>query len=285
MPKGLVTLFVALALAGCDYYDNTYYRCGGDAGQCEGETMRESSFSPGSKLHGVAFLDSANGPPNVIVPPVTVIDVKIRDGIPTVMTVSLARIGTNLENAVMRSEFEPVAHLQLGIGGQVFFADVDWIFGQMFSVCATQIRVDAGLEWIAPIPVPAAGPQGLPLQTLGASLSEGVIVHANRPQRTLGSNVALTPGGTAGGLGVAGSFAQYHIPPFATNFRVLARPNNAQLSVSVYGYDGAPQPAWYTQVASPSQEYPLPSDAVSVVVSNIGAANVDNHRIVFSLSL
>jgi hypothetical protein len=257
------------------YYDE-------DDGYDERPRGKAGIFAPNSKLQGTAQLTVPDNYPDAQHRQ-TIVDLQTKDGTPQVFSLSLSILGERPRTAGVTVEFSPIAFLQLGIGGQAFFAEVDFIQGQMLSLASSWLRVDAGLVWVPSVPAPSGV---VPSQMVGASVAAGVVAHASKPQRTRGSNNHITPGGIPYGYGPAGSWAIYTIPNFATSFRVVANPNNSQCMVWVRGYGVASPPvAAYSLVAYPTVDLPLPSDSVEIVLVNLGAADIESHRVIFGLSL
>lgn len=278
----LMSVVLLLGLGGCEYetVTNNYYgdlSDGGVADKSEDE-MSGSLFFPDDKLQGSA--DLAIQAPPVIGQPgkatlwpgpsnvgsAVLIDLRTKDHQPHVISVVLGSryvlpSGEGGENA------EIVASLDIGVGGQAYTAEVDFVSGTMFSLVASSLRVSGYYRYL-----PGATPQiNVPTQGVAASVASGTVI-GGTPQRTLTDTTTIIPG-------VAHYF---RVPRFAKSMRVLGSPNNAELEIRLYaGTDYVTLPV----VGFPSAVIPLPSFTQLVYFRNTSLNNVNVVSLVFDLAL
>lgn len=162
-----------------------------------------------------------------------------------------------------------VAVIQWGTGGVQQEAEVDFLDGMTFALCASYLRVSAGREYLTN----AVGSE----MTLGASAGYGAVAGANiRPQRTRYVNVAIA----------TMSIRTVPVPPYARSFKVMWQGGDgAGIDMTVNDpsnsiiYEGR-----QAQFVAPP-EWPVPNDARSVTIQNLGAVDIIPLRVVFELDL
>lgn len=157
-------------------------------------------------------------------------------------------------------------NLTWGVGGAFFKANLDWLQGQAFTICAKFVRVGATYQSLPP----GFGGPG-PALTLQASLGYG-------------GDARLMPRLTqaAGGLLAVGATTTVAIPRFATSFAVscMSSPNPFDLAINCVTNTGAGAStrASYryndsTNFGRQDQEtYPIPADCRFLRVTNNGGA-------------
>lgn len=290
-------------LLGCEYETNNYYYGDGDAsvvtcpatdggavdgvGDSEAE-MAISIFKQGSKLQGNGQLQLQPAPaapalgqpwPDIMNTPAglnaqTFIDLETVDNMPHVVTVSMGYIGPQPGVIVGAGGNYPeiVAILDIGIGGIMIRAEVDFVNGFSFSLACSRLQVHAvhrllpGSALAPPVPPPTVN--------VGISVSTGTVAHGRQPQRTLASLVDLAPNANE----------LFSVPPFAKSLRVASLPNNITpteivLNVNGLGIENFPIAGF------PSADLPLGNDARLINHVNSSLINETDRRLIFELAL
>ena len=278
---------------GCESIDN-YYGCAvDDGGTCMGRAddrwgddelasdagsghgANNSIFTQDSRLQ-----DSATCVQGATA--IALIDAQTKGGVPRLVTVNLA---TPVRPAAFDAgmvplpvEAEAVATIELGVGGTLYQAEVDYGMGVQFSLVASRIRVLAEYRQFVGLAVPATPNQ----VSLGASIGQGTVAPTHSPTRTIVRQYAL-PGIAPGAAG-----EMFAIPMFAKSMMLFTDTNPAGVGpvtqVRLYR-EGLGSDSLTNLVTTPSQELPLAGDMRYVQLSNVGAVNVLAWRAVFTLAL
>jgi hypothetical protein len=255
-------------------------------GDYHSESGDESIFKSGSKLYGNAQL-GLQAPPawafggNHLWPRTcfdtaarngaqVLIDVDTKDEKGHVFTVTLGQIAPSWGFPFVQNS-ELIAVVEIGFGGLMTLAEIDFLTGTQFSVMASHLRVYGVWRVVAGGVMPVADSG---TYQVGASLATGVIAHGRQPQRTLGKRQS------------APAWADtWYIPAFAKSFRVTADPAASQLNVAALDSTGASAGNRYTMAASPSVDIPLNSSTELVTVANASAQVTSDYALIFELAL
>jgi hypothetical protein len=206
------------------------------------------------------------------------INVATRGSVPQVVTVSMARLGGIPPMILGNPLAEVVAVLEIGIGGLLFTAEIDFVDGVQFSLAVSSLRI-SGIYRTLPGDATAFLVGPLPEVRVGASVALGAIAHGRAPQRTLTSVTGLA-------VNIGGTGEIWTVPRFAKAFRVTARPAASSISTLFLGTTGGGGPTATTTIAFPSAEMPVPSDAYSIFVQNTGLAALSpGYSLIFDLAL
>ena len=275
-------LLVVSGLTGCEYDTINNYACAegvSDGGCAMGQYGDDDGgiFTDESKLADSNKFVQGAGPSNLV-------DVVTRGNIPQLVTVNLASPAGALSQPVgppAGTYGETVAILSFGVGSAPFVAEVDMGTGTQFSMLINRLRVDAEFRTLQGAATPAS-PSSL---VLAASVGQGVIAVPRTPTRTLNQTYpAPSPGMPP--FPAAGYYVNFTIPAFAKSMTIYARSTTGtpQLQVTVFGLSNngifsAPI------ITSPSQEIPLPNEARTISLVNVGTVNIFDIRIVFALAL
>ena len=269
-------LLVVSGLTGCEYETVNNYACaeGVSDGGCamgqydddedEDSGVKDAGWRGDAQLFGSQPLD-LNGKCGLI-------DATVLDGIPRVMTVALGFSGPlpPTGSAPGVADADIVAVLSIGIGGNMYAAEVDFQNGLELTIAAAAMKVNAEYRTIPGTPFATASPGKV---TVAASLARGAVANAQPPQRTLGQDNIITPGTTV----------VYNVPTFAKSFRVMAQPV-PNLEVAIVGGANIPS-SLVNVVTSQSEEIEIPNGARQVWVKNNAIVNCQLLRLVFALSL
>jgi hypothetical protein len=208
----------------------------------------------------------------------TLINIATRGSVPQVVTVSMARLGGVPPLMFGNPLAEVVGVLEIGIGGLLFRAEVDFVDGVQFSLAVSSLRITAVYRTL-PGDASAFLAGDLPTVQVGASVAVGSIAHGRAPQRTLTSVTALA-------VNPAGGGEIWNVPRFAKSFRVSARPAASVLTLLFLGTTGGGGATAATVLAFPSADMPVPSDAYSIFIQNKGAAALSpGYSLIFDLAL
>ena len=302
-------VFVVLfaVLCGCSYETTNYYG-GGDAGCIVEQVVdggvtdmpgytdafgdyhetepNQGSFKSDSKLQGNAILTLQPAPaapaagqpwPLVINTPAragaqALLDLATRDGMPHVITIAMGFVGPPPAVAIGGGGNYPeiVALLEIGIGGIMIHAEIDFIDGFSFSMACSRLQLLAVYRLV---------PGGALVGTaetvqVGASVSTGTVAHGRQPQRTLASLVDLAP--AANEVFIA--------PAFTKSMRVASVPNNTTPTVILWNNNGL-QIASYPIAGFPSADLPVPNDTRLISYNNTALAADTDRRIICELAL
>lgn len=246
-----------------------------------------SVFDETAQISGNDTLSMAQGPAalpaNLIWPDVdpqigkTLIDLSMRDRAPRVITVTLGQLGMFVGSwGVPWPRAEVVGVMEIGIGGLLFRAEVDFVQGVQFSLAVSKFKFTAVFRTIpgetTAIPSPA------PTVQVGASASIGSLAHGKSPQRTLArANWAL-------GLPI-GEF--WNVPKFAKSMRATTYAPGFATALGTYLLStGGAGPCNYV-TASPGGifDYAIPNTAVGVQVVDVAAVPSNEYSLIFDLAV
>lgn len=194
--------------------NNDEWEFGGpvDNGYRKIEDTREprlpSPFSPDARLMGNANL-AFDGPMQ------TLLSVRTLENRPAVLTVCLASTRLAIPPSSFTRLNEIVAALDIGVGGQVFRTELDFIPGQQFSVLTNSLDIHA--QW-RHIDSSAGLPDPTDTVPVGASVGYGGANIATPPQRTLVYGFASNDPSFDGAL--------FTVPNFATSFMPMFHSTN-----------------------------------------------------------
>jgi len=225
-------------------------------------------FKPDDKLYGSANLPLNNAPEELI-------DCHVAGPEPQLLTLNLTRSITPISPSAMTPAFEVVGVLSLGGGGSPYECEIDMLQGMQLSLLASRVLFKAVARTIPNTFPPVTGaPGNVNVASVMASIGLGTVAHGGRPQRTISSDAILTKGDTRGWL----------IPAFAQSLCIYAEPIPAALmidliSVSTLKHGSVP---W---VAFPGRPIPLAADTRVINVTNTGAVDITNLRLIFGLAL
>lgn len=243
-------------------------------------------FKSSSKLQGNAVLTLQPAPaapaagqpwPLVMNTPAragvqTLIDLATRDEMPHVITVAMGFVGPPTAFVIGGSGNYPeiVAILDIGIGGIMIQAEVDFIGGFSFSLACSRLQLHAVYRLV---------PGGALIGTaetvqVGMSVSSGALAHGRQPQRTLTSLVDLAPAANE----------VFIMPAFSKSMRVASIPNNVTPTLIVWNKNGL-QIESFPIAGFPSADLPVANDARLVSYNNTSAINDTDRRIICELAL
>ena len=278
---GFGVLFGVLLLgAGCTEVNN-YYDCQAVDGGC----MRYTEDHQGSdELEGGAGSGGGNsdwrdgaslsGSESInLGQQVALVDATVRDGIPRVISVALGFAGPNPAPpgvpAAGVADSDVVAIITLGLGANLYTAEIDFQNGVEFSVAAASVKVNADYRTVPGSPF-AVNPGPV---NVAATLARGAVANPQSPQRTLGQDNVIAPGATV----------VYNVPPFAKSFRVMQQPAGV-IEVAIMGSIIIPS-SLVNVVTSQSEVIEIPNGARQLYIRNAGILNCQILRVVFALSL
>ena len=243
----------------------------------------------GEQPQGVFTYDSKLQDHQAVVfmaPATELIRVRTVDGLPRAVTVCFATPQQVMANVMgigaTLTQAELVGELQMGIGGNTYYAEIDLARGAQFTLAVSSLSVRARYsQFLGAVPVVGTV---VPLD-VGAAVAQGVISSNYPPQRTLGNELATVIPAAGGAL----AFPWTMIPTFSRTLRVSGRELFNLAFPRLVVLFGAPGQIieHNAVVAMPGEEIAIPPDAVSVAVQVSGdpGTGIDNLRLIFDLLL
>jgi len=206
----------------------------------------------------------------------TLIDISFKDHAPRVITVTIGSLGTYIGMwGLGMPRCEVVGVMEIGIGGMLFTAEIDFIEGVQFSLAVSKFKLSAVFRTIPgdPTPIPASTPQ----IKAGASAALGVVAHGRAPQRTLTSYNALD-------LPIGES---WNLPHFSKSFRVVLNSPGFIPSLETVLIDagGAGSAEYVTVAPGGIFDYSIEGGAIGVQVADVGAVPTMIYSLIFDLAL
>lgn len=211
---------------------------------------------------------------SIIVPfntrgPQDIISVVGDDEFARIMTVTLLTLGTVTPGTSIVGD-PAVATVQFGVAGVQAVVEMDFLQNTVFSVPCSFLRVSAERELTPSSPVSD--------MRLAAFVTYGDRAGRN-PQRTL-RGVSELP---ASFPLVPGAVATFFVPRFSKTLRVGNRQGSP---VNVLMTDAGNIPLYtVTQLAGEMSEIALSNDCRRIQVTNAGAVDITDMRLIFSLEL
>jgi hypothetical protein len=226
----------------------------------------ERPWKPGSKLFGAQQIDLGQTE--------TLVDVSSASGEPQVISAALGFVGVPFNANPIAADGDIFAHLLIGIGGQIFTADVDFINGFQFSLVASYLRIDGVYNAMLGSASPGVSPGKV---TMAASIAQGSLA-AVPPQRTLGTDTTL--------LHAAGASVRLTVPQFAKSLIVTSRPTPPALLMVIVRDARVLPILTFNVMNNVSPEIQLPNGASVVDILNVSPTiDATQVRAIFKLAL
>lgn len=250
------------------------------------QSDRGGVFSETSQIQGSDFLTMVQGPAVLpatgIWPDVetqggkTLLDLSTRDHAPRVITITLGASGTYIGSwGTPWPKAEIVGVMEIGVGGMLFTAEIDFIEGVQFSLAVSKFKLTAVFRTVAGDTT--AIPPATPRIQVGASAAIGSLSSSKSPQRTL----------TRANWAIGAAISEFwNLPHFAKTMRVNLRTPGFTPALNTTMLDtGGSAAASYTTPAPGGGEYPIAGGTLGVQVRDVGALPTSQYSLIFDLAL